>query len=71
MQDQLSVISAQPATRSEVARQISILTPGKVLSLAGICALFLVAGCRQDMHNQPKIIPQRGSEIFADHRGAR
>ncbi|MGB8261426.1 MAG: cytochrome c [Terracidiphilus sp.] len=23
------------------------------------------------MHNQPKLIPQRGSEIFADHRGAR
>ena len=23
------------------------------------------------MQNQPKMIPQRGSEIFADHRGAR
>jgi len=23
------------------------------------------------MHNQPKIIPQRGSDFFADHRGAR
>ena len=23
------------------------------------------------MQNQPKIIPQRGSEMFADHRGAR
>jgi Cytochrome C oxidase, cbb3-type, subunit III len=33
--------------------------------------LLLVAGCRQDMHNQPKIISQRGSEMFADHRGAR
>ena len=31
----------------------------------------LVAGCRQDMQNQPKIIPQRGTEFFADHRGAR
>ena len=38
---------------------------------AGFAALLLVAGCRQDMQNQPKIIPQRGSEMFADHRGAR
>ncbi|HUB00224.1 MAG TPA: cytochrome c [Terracidiphilus sp.] len=34
-------------------------------------ALLLVAGCRQDMQNQPKMIPQRGSDLFADHRGAR
>jgi hypothetical protein len=33
--------------------------------------LLLVAGCRQDMQDQPKLIPQRGSEMFADHRGAR
>jgi mono/diheme cytochrome c family protein len=33
--------------------------------------LLVVAGCRQDMQNQPKMIPQRGSEFFADHRGAR
>ena len=32
---------------------------------------MLIAGCRQDMHDQPKIIPQRGSNLFADHRGAR
>jgi len=38
---------------------------------AGFGALMLVAGCRQDMQDQPKIIPQRGSEMFADHRGAR
>ena len=34
-------------------------------------ATMLLAGCRQDMHNQPKIIPQRGSDFFADGRGAR
>jgi hypothetical protein len=38
---------------------------------AAFAALLLVAGCRQDMQNQPKLIPQRGSEMFADHRGAR
>ncbi|HWT65489.1 MAG TPA: hypothetical protein VN151_05200, partial [Terracidiphilus sp.] len=41
-----------------------------VALLAGTMALF-AAGCRQDMQNQPKIFPQRGSEMFADHRGAR
>jgi hypothetical protein len=38
---------------------------------AGFAALLLVTGCRQDMQNEPKMIPQRGSEFFADHRGAR
>ncbi len=40
-------------------------------TLAGMMALLLVSGCRQDMQDQPKMIPQRGSEFFADHRGAR
>jgi hypothetical protein len=39
--------------------------------LIGLAALVLIAGCRQDMQNQPKIISQRGSDFFADHRGAR
>ncbi|KAA6457516.1 cytochrome c [Acidobacteria bacterium AB60] len=44
----------------------------RLLGFAGGCALLaLLAGCRQDMHNQPKIIPQRGSDFFADGRGAR
>jgi mono/diheme cytochrome c family protein len=34
-------------------------------------ALLLIAGCRQDMQNQPKMVPQRGSDFFADQRGAR
>jgi mono/diheme cytochrome c family protein len=33
--------------------------------------VLLIAGCRQDMQNQPKMIPQRGTSFFADHRGAR
>lgn len=42
-----------------------------IVAAAGLAALMLLAGCRQDMQDQPKIISQRGSEIFADHRGAR
>jgi hypothetical protein len=40
--------------------------------MAVLCLLSLGAtGCRQDMQDQPKLIPQRGSQMFADHRGAR
>ena len=44
---------------------------GRSSLMAGLTVLALLAGCRQDMQNQPKLIPQRGSEMFADHRGAR
>jgi cytochrome c553 len=44
---------------------------GRLVLLAASACVLLVAGCRQDMHNEPKMIPQRGSEMFADHRGAR
>jgi mono/diheme cytochrome c family protein len=40
-------------------------------ALLASLGLMVVAGCRQDMHNEPKIIPQRGSAMFPDHRGAR
>ena len=42
--------------------------------ISGVCAALLVltaAGCRQDMHNQPKYIPLRPSDFFADHRSER
>jgi cytochrome c553 len=44
---------------------------GRVFAFAAFGALLLVAGCRQDMQDQPKMFPQRGTEFFADHRGAR
>ncbi|WP_238324505.1 c-type cytochrome [Pseudacidobacterium ailaaui] len=44
----------------------------KGLLAAGVMTLLVVlGGCRQDMHNQPKEIPQRGSEFFADGRSVR
>ncbi|HEX4757333.1 MAG TPA: cytochrome c [Terracidiphilus sp.] len=43
----------------------------RALALTGFSALLLVAGCRQDMQDQPRMVPQRGSDVFADHRGAR
>lgn len=44
---------------------------GKITVALCIAAMTVVSGCRQDMQNQPKLIPQRGSEMFADGRGAR
>jgi len=43
----------------------------RIAAGASMMTLLFAAGCRQDMQDQPKIIPQRGSEFFADHRGAR
>jgi len=34
-------------------------------------ALLALAGCRQDMHNQPKYKPLRESDFYADRRSAR
>ena len=36
-----------------------------------ILALATVAGCRQDMHDQPKYIPLRQSDFFGDNRSER
>jgi len=46
----------------------------KVTRAAAILSLAVISfavGCRQDMHNQPKFVPQRGTAFFADHRSAR
>jgi Cytochrome C oxidase, cbb3-type, subunit III len=37
----------------------------------GVAGLLLATGCRQDMHDQPKFIPLRESDFFADHRSVR
>lgn len=41
------------------------------MGLFVLAAVFAIAGCRQDMQNQPKFIPLRSSEFFPDHRSAR
>ena len=46
-------------------RRRSALLPIVLLGLAA------VAGCRQDMHNQPKYRPLRGTAFFADGASAR
>lgn len=42
------------------------------ISLAAMAlGCVVLSGCRQDMHNQPKFYPQRGTSFFADQRSAR
>src|SRR5579859_2041654 len=43
----------------------------KFLAVSAFAALLVVTGCRQDMQDQPRMFPQRGTDFFADHRGAR
>jgi len=49
--------------RSAAARGLSIA--------AALALLGFAAGCRQDMQNQPRMFPQRGSSLFADGRSVR
>ncbi len=49
-------------------------TTMKMNQIAALCALAgagLLAGCRQDMHDQPKFFPQRGTSFYADGRSVR
>jgi len=64
MRAQFSAFSSQPSSSARRCARYG----AAAVSLA---ALLFIAGCRQDMQNQPKMIPQRGSDLFADHRGAR
>jgi len=50
----------------KVSKRSSILLGGLAL-----VSMLPTAGCRQDMHDQPKYIPLRPSNFFADGRSAR
>jgi mono/diheme cytochrome c family protein len=43
----------------------------KFSAAAAVLSLLVLAGCRQDMHDQPKYIPLRPSSFFTDGRSAR
>ena len=54
--------------------RVPIAGPGisrRIAAASILATMLFIAGCRQDMQDQPKLIPQRGSALFADHRGAR
>ena len=43
----------------------------KLVGLSAMTATLALAGCRQDMQDQPKFVPQRGTTFFADGRSVR
>lgn len=43
----------------------------KIAAVSALAGASLLAGCRQDMHDQPKFVPQRGTDFFVDGRSAR
>ena len=43
----------------------------QIVMLGALSGVGLLAGCRQDMHNQPKFYPQRGTSFYADGRSVR
>jgi len=43
----------------------------KIAAGCAMAATLVLVGCRQDMQDQPKFIPQRGTTFFADGRSAR
>src|SRR5690242_12981314 len=60
----LSVVRGPESRVRSVAGRVAVLSIVG-LSLAG------AAGCRQDMHNQPKYRALRGTDFFADGGSAR
>ena len=50
--------------RAAIARE-------RLALVSAMLSLLIAAGCRQDMHDQPKFIPLRPSDFFADGRSAR
>jgi mono/diheme cytochrome c family protein len=57
-------VESRNKTRAAMrARTISVM--------GAMAAMLVLAGCRQDMHDQPKFFPQRGSTFYADGRSVR
>ncbi len=43
----------------------------KLAALGAFVCAGLLAGCRQDMHDEPKFFPQRGTSFYTDGRSVR
>ena len=43
----------------------------KLAAVGAMAATMVLAGCRQDMQDQPKFFPQRGTDFYADGRSSR
>src|SRR5271170_4742096 len=48
-----------------------MLKLNKFAAFGAMAATLVLAGCRQDMQDQPKFFPQRGTDFYADGRSVR
>src|ERR1035437_2882553 len=78
----VSSCASNPSIRSSIATKRASSwrrwSPGRYLKLrtnlplgALVLSLLLLSACRQHMHDQPKYVPLRPSDFFADGRSAR
>lgn len=49
----------------------SMTLAGKLGAVGAMAAILALAGCRQDMQDEPKFIPQRGTTFYASGRSVR
>ena len=49
----------------------SVQKLNKLAAFGAMAAMLVLAGCRQDMHDEPKFFPQRGTDFYADGRSVR
>jgi len=48
-----------------------VLKLNQFAAMSAVAATLVLAGCRQDMQDQPKFFPQRGTDFYADGRSVR
>jgi hypothetical protein len=59
------------STNSEQRTGRTMAVVCKLAGLSAMAATLLLAGCRQDMQDEPKFFPQRGTTFYADGRSVR
>ncbi len=59
-----------PGPRAEGIEN-GMLKFNKFAAFGAMAATLVLAGCRQDMQDQPKFFPQRGTDFYADGRSVR
>jgi hypothetical protein len=57
--------------KKEIPMSTRATTRARIVLGTSLAGCLLLSGCRQDMHNQPKFYPQRGTTFFADGRSVR
>lgn len=75
IQGRASTVQDQEISREQVSKKFMRpahqLAVRRLTALCGVAAVLGLAGCRQDMQDQPKVFPQRGTTVFADGRTSR